>query len=67
MVFDPHTVRYDIIASLYSLPCTYKELLERFENHTNGFLDMALMRSVNSLEREGKILQTKKGIYKAPP
>lgn len=65
MVFDPKYVRYDIIASLTTVPCSYEELLKRFDNHTNGYLDMALQSVLTALQKEGKIRQNKKGIYKS--
>lgn len=63
MIYDPKTVRGDIIASIKASTTNFKGLCKRFDNGTNGILQMALMGTVNQLCRERLLRETSKGYF----
>lgn len=61
MIYDPKTVRGDIIASIKASSTNFKGLCKRFDNGTNGLLQIALIGTVNQLCRERLLRVTSKG------
>lgn len=67
MIYDPKYVRGDIVASLWAKPATFERLIERFDNGTNGLLQMAVHSTLVSLCKQGLLYETKSGVYKVTP
>lgn len=61
MIYDPKTIKGDVIASLNGYPANVKELLLRFDNYNNGMLHSALLGTLKILERRGLISRHKDG------
>ena len=61
MIYDPKTVRGDIIASIKARSTNFEGLCKRFDNGTNGLLQIAIMGTVNQLCRERLLRETSKG------
>lgn len=61
MIYNPKTVRGDVIASIKAGSTNFEGLCKRFDNGTNGLLQMALMGTVNQLCRQRLLRETPKG------
>lgn len=61
MIYDPKTIRGDILASLMAKPADYDELLSRFDNSTNGLLGCALWGTLTGLQKDRYIHEDKSG------
>lgn len=55
--------RYDVLASLYWIPCTLQELAQRdfYKNLPTWYIDQILLK----LESLGLVVKRKDGVYKA--
>lgn len=61
MIYDPKTVRGDIIASIKARSTNFEGLCKRFDHGTNSLLQIAVMGTVNQLCRERLLRETSKG------
>lgn len=64
MIYDPKYVCGDIVASLWWMPADFDGLIERFDNNTNGLLQMAVQSTVRDLIRRGYLYKMKNGVLR---
>lgn len=61
MTYDPKTIRGDVVASINAGSTNFEGLCKRFDNGTNGLLQIALMGTVNQLLRERLLREDGRG------
>lgn len=64
MTYDPKYFTGDIIASINAGKCTTEELIERFDNHTNGILQQLVYGKITELVNKGLLAEDRKGVLR---